>query len=534
MDGFDAVLLGTGGLGLFLLGMIVMTENLKKLAGNRIRTALFNFTKTPTSGALTGAITTAFIQSSSMTTVAAVGFVGAGLMTFTNSLGIIFGANIGTTITGWMVALLGFKISIGAFAYPIIFLGVLIHLFSKGKWAYIGLALAGFGLIFVAISTMQEAMLGMRDMIDLQNLPANDFFGQLQLLLLGLLFTIITQSSSAGVALTLTALFADLIQFEQAIILVIGMDIGTTFTTVIATIGGTVGAKRTGYSHMIYNLLTAVLALFLITPYINAWEWISETALKENHEIALVGFHTTFNLLGVILILPFTHYFARIIKKLFPKKSSDYRERLDIQLLKTPEFALTAVQNTLIDLIKALLNELNLLMNEHSIGKQSSHLKQLQQELDQTQIYLDNINLTHYESHRWKRLISMIHTVDHLQRLHERCEEESDRAQALKQFPTLSKFNLRLQEDILLLQELILQKSWSKAVTCTQELYHYIRQDTEAYRHKMVRHMGKGELSVDDCWDSLEAIRWIERVSKHLYRISFYLEKMLLDSTPET
>ena len=534
MDGFNALLLGTGGLGLFLIGMIVMTDNLKKLAGNRIRTALFNFTKTPTSGALTGAITTAFIQSSSMTTVAAVGFVGAGLMTFTNSLGIIFGANVGTTITGWMVALLGFKISIGDFAYPIIFLGVLIHLFSKEKWAHIGLAVAGFGLIFVAISIMQEAMLGMHDIIDLQKLPANDFFGKLQLLFLGLIFTIITQSSSAGVALTLTALFTHLIQFEQAILLVIGMDIGTTFTTVIATIGGTVGAKRTGYSHMIYNLLTAVLALFLITPYINAWEWVSQTALKENPEIALVGFHTTFNILGVILILPFTHFFARMIKRLFPKKSSDYTERLEIQLLKTPELALTAVQNTLIDLIKAMLNELNILMSEHALENQSSQLKQLQQELDQTQIYLDHINLTHYESHRWKRLISMIHTLDHLQRLHERCEEESDRAQALKQFPTLSKFNLRLHDDILLLQNHISNESWSQAVECTQKLYHYIRQDAEVYRHKMVQQMGKGELSVDDCWDSLEAIRWIERVSKHLYRISFYLEKMLLDSTLES
>ncbi len=530
VEEFSSVILTAGGLGLFLLGMVIMTESLKKLAGNRIRSALFSFTRTPATGALTGAITTAIVQSSSATTVAAVGFVGAGLMTFSNALGIVFGANIGTTVTGWMVVVLGFKLSVGTLALPMILLGTLMRLFAKDRWANTGFAIAGFGLIFVGISTLQDAMVGIRDMIDFSQLPANNLLGQLQLLLLGLVFTVLTQSSSAGVALTLTALFTGLIQFNQAAALVIGMDVGTTSTSLIATIGSTVGAKRTGYSHVIYNLFTAVMALLLIAPYIQALEWMSASILEENAEIALVGFHTLFNTLGVILILPFTQPFSRLIKRVIPKNSIEHTQRLEPQLLQTPELALRAVQNTLIDLSKVLLSELHLLMRTEPPQHFYSNLQQLQEELDQTQVYLDRIHLTHSLGHLWKRLVYMIHTLDHLQRLHERCEEESDRAEASKHFPVLSRFSQRLEQDVESLQNYIQKCQWDQSLKCTRQLYHFIRQDAETYRHKMVQKMGKGELNADQCWDSLEAIRWMERVSKHLYRISYYLEKMLLSS----
>lgn len=530
MHELGSVIYIAGGLSLFLLGMLIMTENLKKLASERIRTALFRFTKTPVTGAFTGAISTAVVQSSSATTVAAVGFVGAGLMTFSNALGIIFGANIGSTITGWMVVLLGFKLSIDMLAFPIILLGVLLRLFAKGKWAYTGLAIAGFGLVFVGIATMQDAMVGMRDMIDFSQLPANDLQGRLQLLLLGLVFTILTQSSGAGVALTLTAMFAQLIQFEQAAALVIGMDVGTTVTSFMATIGGTIGAKRTGYSHVIYNLMTAVLALFLLTPYIETLQWVSSTVLQDNPEIALVGFHTLFNTVGVVLVLPFTQPFSRLIKKLIPEKVSEHIYRLETQLLQTPELALRAVQDTLIDLNKALLSKLHAMMSKSRPKYFDSNLQQLQEELDQTQIYLDGIHLTHADGRHWKRLVSMIHTLDHLQRLHERCEEESDRAEASKQFPSLIRFSQRLEDDVESLQEYITKSQWNSGVRCARHLYHFIHKDAEAYRHKMVQQMGKGELTADQCRDSLEAIRWMERVSKHLYRISYYMEKMLLSS----
>lgn len=507
-----------------------MTDHLKRLAGDRIRAALFNYTKTPTSGAVTGAVTTALVQSSSATTVAAVGFVGAGLMTFTNSLGIIFGANIGTTITGWMVALLGFKFSIDALALPIIFVGAVMRLFLKGKWANLGLVLAGFGLIFVGIDTMQGAMQNMRDILDFSQLPANNLAGQLQLLLLGLIFTIITQSSSAGVAVTLTALFSGIIQFEQAAALVIGMDVGTTVTSLMATIGGSVNAKRTGYSHVIYNFATAALALLLITPYIATWEYFSEGAITENAEIALVAFHTLFNTIGVLLILPLTSQFERLMRWLVPQATEDSIKGLDYQLLEAPELALQAVQTTLVKLTKALLNELGFLMSRNPDKNFQSDLIQLQQDLDQTQFYLDSIHLTQQDSHVWNRLTAMIHILDHLQRLHERCEEEDDRAEASKQFVSLHSLSEQLDQDIRLLTSYIANNNWQSAVQITQQLYSQINEQAEDYRQTMVNDMGQGLISAEQCWDALEAIRWMERVSNHLYRISYYLQEALLES----
>ena len=530
MQAFNTFLLTAGGLGLFLLGMIIMTDSLKKLAGDRIRSALLRFTKTPATGALSGALATAIVQSSSATTLAAVGFVGAGLMSFSNALGIIFGANIGTTITGWMVVVLGFKFSIDSIASAIILIGVMMRLFASQKWHYIGLALAGFGLIFVGIDTLQAAMADLVEWVDFSQMPANTVTGLIQLVIIGMVFTTITQSSSAGVALTLTALFNDLIQFEQAVALVIGMDIGTTVKSLLAAIGGTVGAKRTGASHFVYNIMTAVMALFLITPYTQAWAFFSPTALEQHAEIALVGFHTLFNLLGVLLILPVSQPFARLIRKLIPQDKESHTQALDNQLLNTPELALNAVQTTLISLNKSLLSQLHGLLRNPSDTLIYSKLQSLQQELDQTQVYLDLIHLNHTQGNHWKRLVSMIHTLDHLQRLHERCEEESDRARASRHYSDLIDTSHQLEKDVIELHNLIGQKKWSQMVKLTRKLHHAIRQDSEGYRHRMVQQMGQGKLSAEQCQDALQAIRWMERVSKHLYRISYHMEKMLLNS----
>ncbi|QKI89316.1 Na/Pi cotransporter family protein [Thiomicrorhabdus xiamenensis] len=523
------LLLAGGGLGIFLLGMVIMTDSLKKLAGDKIRSALLRFTRTPTTGAITGAISTAIVQSSSATTLAAIGFVGAGLMSFSNSLGIIFGANIGTTITGWMVALLGFKFSIASIASLILLGGTLLYLFGSHKLKHAGMAIAGFALLFIGIDTMQHAMSGLVEFVDFSNLPANNLSGILQLLLIGLLFTAITQSSSAGVALTLTALFSGLLAFEQAIALVIGMDIGTTVKSLVAVIGGTTGAKRTGLSHVVYNLLTAVLALFLIIPYVSLWEWFSPDALYENAEIAVVGFHTLFNLLGVILILPFTKQFARLIIRMFPQDNI-YIDTFDPQLLNSPDLALNAVQQSLLMLSEELIDELKLIVSDPTSKRDPSKLQQLQQNLDQTQYYLDEIHLSHSDHHQWQRLVEMIHILDHLQRLHERCEEESDRAEASKQFPTLHQSAQRMAEDIQNFQYALARKEWQQNVVLTEALSRFMNQDAETYRHEMVERMGQGEINADQCWDSLEAIRWMQRVSHHLARLSLHLQQMVLQT----
>ena len=521
------ILKASGGLGLFLLGMIVMTEGLQSLAGDSMRNALIRFTKSPYSGASTGAISTAILQSSSATIVAAVGFVAAGLMTFPQSLGIIFGANIGTTITGWMVALLGFKLQLGTIVLPLILLGVMLKLFFKDKIASFGYTLAGFGLIFVGISLLQEGMSGFEGIITPENLPPSSLTGILKLVALGIIATLITQSSSVGVAATLTALYANAINFEQAAALVIGMDIGTTVTALIATIGGSVNVRRTGFSHVIYNLFTGVMAIFLITPYIFLWDTLVPGALIQNAEIALVAFHTLFNVLGVLIVLPFTSQFAHLIENMIPSKEPTFTEKLDKRLLKEPSLALEAARISAQDEFIALLQHINFLLGDLEYGKKSN-LSLLQSALDQTHHYIDEIDPKQGKDANWKKLISLIHILDHAQRLHERCEEEEYRARLVQKSPDLHTEHQHLITSNNKIISAMSSKRFSDAKNYAKTNKKLIIKSMEPYRNMIAEKMAKDEINIPVGTSKLEASRWLIRVSHHIARITFHMEKAVL------
>lgn len=495
-----------------------MTDGLRALAGSAIRAALMRFTRSPLSGAVTGAVSTAILQSSSATTVAAVGFVGAGLITFSASLGIIFGANIGTTITGWLVALLGFKLNLGTVILPVILVGTILRLFGNGRAANIGYALAGFGLIFVGISLMQQGMSGLTDIITPEALPADTLIGRLQLVALGILFTMITQSSSAGVAATLTALFVGAITFEQAAALVIGMDVGTTVTAVMASIGGSVAARRTGLSHVIFNLFTACGALILITPYTLLWEYLSPGALSSNAEIALVAFHTSYNTLGVMVILPFTGRFAHLIEKLVPDKKPSYTGRLGEGLLEQPALALTAVQASIHDELLALLRHVNAMLGDSLMGRRAD-LAELQAALDETYAYVDRIHLHETQGAEWERMLGIVHTLDHMQRLHERCEEEEDRAITARGSAELSDYGRTMVKTINGIFNDIETQSWTEAAERADKTAVYIHDQVEPLRQSILAKIASHEIDVPQGTGRLEAIRWLKRVSKHVARI---------------
>lgn len=515
-----------GGLGLFLLGMITMTDALKALAGDSIRAALMRFTRSPVSGAVTGATSTALLQSSSATTVAAVGFVGAGLMSFPSALGIIFGANLGTTITGWIVTLFGFKLKLSAVMLPCIFAGALLRLMFSGKTAAIGLAIAGFGLVFVGIDNMQDGMSSMRGMLDDLELTGDSYYDRIKLLGLGALFTIITQSSSAGIAAVLTALYADALTLGQGLSLVIGMDIGTTVTAVMATFGGSVGSKRTGYSHLIYNLLTGISAFLILTPYLMLWERISPEQLETNKQVVLVAFHSGFNLLGVMLILPFTRQFARMIEKLIPSSDAAYTERLDKTLLQEPTSAIEAVATTVNEEFNALLAQMQVLLNENH-SERGVNLDHLQEALDETHSYVDHISLQSPHSHR-TALVSIFHVLDHLQRLHERCDEEKSRAHRAR-----VAIELKEQHQILLdtgekLINLTANHEWKQARIVSEETNAKIHASLQPTRNEIMNAIADGSVDVPEATQSLEAIRWMNRVSFHLAQITLHLEKIYL------
>ena len=516
-----------GGIGLFLLGMIVMTDGLGSLAGSTIRTALMRFTRSPSTGALTGTVCTAVLQSSSATTVAAVGFVAAELITYPEALGIIFGANIGTTFTGWIVVILGFKLSLGKVFLPLVFVGATLRLFAKGRLGTIGYTVAGFGLIFVAIGFMQQSMSELQNIISFENLPPNTISGRLFLVGIGVVFTIITQSSSAGVVAALTALYAGLINFNQAATLVIGMDIGTTMTAVLATIGGSAAARRTGFSHLIYNLLTATGAFLLITPYTMLWNYAARGGIVGNAEIALVAFHTSFNFLGVIIILPFTNQFAGFMQTLIPDKVSLYTKQLDPALLESPGLALNSVQETIKIQSTALFRHVSAILGDKINGKRAE-LDELQSALNETRGFVDRISLKGTEGSNWERLVQIIHTLDHMQRLHERCEEEEDRAIAARETEELREECALLVRSIGEILGLIDQNKWVQAAKLAKETSKKIHAKVRPFRESVMSKVAQGKIDVYRGTGYFEAVRWLRRVGRHVQRICEHVEKSYL------
>lgn len=496
-----------------------MTDGLKLLAGDTMHRSMMIFTKSPLSGAITGALSTAVLQSSSATTVAAVGFVGAGIIPFSQALGIIFGANIGTTMTGWLVAILGFKLKLGTLMLPIVFLGVFLRLIRKDSWAYVGMAMAGFGLVFVGISVMQEGMSSLPSIINPQDLPSGSILENLKLVALGILATAITQSSSAGVAIAMTALVAGVIDFEQAASLVIGMDVGTTITAALATIGGSVGAKRTGLSHVIYNIFTALGALLLLTPYMLFIQTLYPEILTQDAGIALVGFHSSFNILGVIIVLPFTHKFAKMIERIVGTNTI-VEKKLDESLLDKSDQAISNVHYVLLYYAQVLFQEVENLLSQQK--KKKISLPQLQDELNTVQSYLEKVNVSKEEQQR-ERVIALLHALDHIQRLHERCDEDAIRAKRAFGDMETRHAGSELISALRDVKVLLESQRWLEAQKISDTLEDWTKKEEDIVRSKVIAKVASGAIDTYKATEIFESMRWMRRVSKHISHIVRYL-----------
>ena len=506
-----------GGLGLFLLGMLVMTDGLRGLAGDYLNRVLGRFTNSPLSGAATGAVSTAILQSSSATTVAAVGFVSAGLLTFPQALGVIFGANFGTTITGWMVALLGLNLKIGDLVLPLILFGVVLRLLGRGRIRQVGLAVAGFGLIFLGIAHLQQGMAAYQGLVTPADFPVDTVAGRLQLLAIGIAITLVTQSSSAGVAAALTAVYSGAISFPQAAAIVIGMDVGTTVTAALATIGGSAETRRTGYSHVIYNLLTAVMALLLLTPYTLVWQTFADGALAAHAEIALVAFHSLFNLLGVVLVLPFAAQFARMMTRLVPTPADPVVDRLDRNLLQNPDVALDNVVLILDDEIRTTLDLLTALLARNR--PEADELARLAHHLDALHAFVDRIHLQPEQARDWQRLNAAIHLLDHLQRLYERCEREPERALNLAGAAALSLQAEHVSATIANARADIDTDDFADAERVMQVVAEQLRTEATELRTQIMAEVAAGRLDVPEGTRRLQSVRWLRRVTYHVWRV---------------
>jgi len=334
-----------GGLGLFLLGMGLMTDGLKLAAGPALHRILAGATRTRAHALGSGMLVTAFVQSSSAVTVAAIGFVNAGMLGLGPALWVLFGANVGTTMTGWIVALVGLKFKVEALAMPLAGLGALLRLTGEGRRSgAVGTALAGFGLLFMGIALLQQAFAGLASQI---SLPQGE--GSLAVLAqlgVGLLMTVLMQSSSAAMAITLTAAQGGLIDLPGAAAVVIGANIGTTVTALLAAVGATPNARRAASAHVIFNLLTGAIALLLL-PWLIAALGLARQALGLPPDPAskLALFHTVFNLLGVLLMWPLASRLTRWLQQRFRAREEDEAQPrfLDDTVLAVPTLALDAL-----------------------------------------------------------------------------------------------------------------------------------------------------------------------------------------------
>ena len=513
-----------GGLGLFLVGVILMTDGLRAVAGELMRRALTRFTRSPASGALTGAVSTAILQSSSATTVAAVGFVGAGLLSYPQALGVIFGANLGTTITGWMVALLGFKLDLGSLLLPAILLGALLHLFGRERHRAAGLALAGFGLIFAGIDVMQSGMAGLEGRLTPAVFPDNSWVGRLQLLAVGMLITVITQSSSAGVAAALTAVHGRVMEFEQAAALVIGMDVGTTATALVATLGGSADTRRTGYSHVVYNLFTGAMAFVFLLPYVALWQWLAPGLLYQQAELALVGFHSLFNLLGVLLVLPLAAQFARLMMWLVPAPEEAFTENLDRQLLRDPTVALEALHLSLGRILHALLHYTVALLRDQPSAQVDRH-RELGEAIERCQRFVDDIHLRPTAAQEWQALLACMHMIDHLQRLHHRLADRQTAQRWQEKGPPLHS-GVVFDDGCRQLLKLVSSGQWSEATQQAAAFAESCERDTEQAREQLMADIAEGRENTVNGDHYLDALRWQRRSARHLARCLWYYQRL--------
>ncbi|MGW8287505.1 MAG: Na/Pi cotransporter family protein [Desulfobulbales bacterium] len=343
------------GLGIFLFGMSMLEYAIRILSGKTFRRMIRLYTNGRLRAIGSGTLVTAIIQSSSAVSLMVLAFVGAGVMSMQNAIGVIMGSNIGTTLTVWIVAIIGFKLKIESFALPFIAIGGLGLIFSdsseKPRLYQLCRLLIGFGFLFLGLDYMKSSVENVGQNFDLSLVPD---YGLWLYLLVGTLLTAIMQASAASIAVVLTALHTGLITFDIGVAMVIGANVGTTITVILGALGGIPAKKRVALSHLIFNVITGVVAFFSITGLI--WVVSRFVDIQTNAVMGLALFHTLFNIIGVIIFFPFIGLLANLLYKIFP----DYKPVLTVYINNTPTEIIEAATSALRKEILHLLHECQL------------------------------------------------------------------------------------------------------------------------------------------------------------------------------
>ncbi len=436
-----------GALGIFIFGMKIFSDGLQKVAGNKLRSILKGMTKNRLSGILTGFGATTITQSSTTTTVMVVSFVNAGLITFIESTGVIMGANIGTTVTAWMVSIFGFQMKITPVAISLI--GIFFpFLFVGGdKLKNTAEAMIGFGILFIGLEFIKEAVPNIQDNPEmfaaLDSFTGFGFASIIIFVFVGTLLTLLTQSSSAATAITLVMLFQGWINFPIAAAMILGENIGTTVTANIAAIVGNVHAKRAARFHLIFNLIGVIWMLFLINPFLIGIDAIMQKFVPEVGSIfddsqearaaATLGlslFHTTFNILNVSLLFGFVPAIIRLVERI-QKDKSDGDDAFRLQyisggLMSSPELSIAQAHKE-IELFGKLIEKMHFSFTGLLMKKPKKNQKFLKKIAKREQItdnielevseYLTRLSGTNLSVDATRRVRSMLSIVNDLERV---------------------------------------------------------------------------------------------------------------------
>jgi len=398
--GFFDLLRLIGALGFFIYGMKVMSDGIQKVAGGKMREILEAMTSNRFKGVLTGFLITSLIQSSSATTVMVVSFVNAGLLNLVEAIGVIMGANIGTTLTAWLISIFGFKFKIATIALPIIAIGFPMLFFSSNRWKSTGEVFIGFALLFMGLDELKNAVPDLREnpeMLEfLSAFTGKGILSTLFFVVVGTLLTIVVQSSSAAMALTLTLVFKGVIPYDVAAAIVLGENIGTTITANLAALVANVHAKRAARAHFIFNV-------FGVTWMVIAFPWflklidvmwmpvqnlvfsLNPGAELNEQELKLSLFHSMFNIVNVLILFWFATIIAKVVTKMVPSKGDDLEFHLEFigrGLVQTPEISLEQVEKEMLKFAKLNrdgIRAVNELINETERRAQNQLLEKIQQ-----------------------------------------------------------------------------------------------------------------------------------------------------------
>lgn len=535
MDWQDLIFKFVGGLGIFLFGIKYMSDGLQKTAGDRMRQIIEKYTTNPLMGVLIGIVVTVLIQTSSGTTVMAIGLVNAGLMTLRQAIGIIMGANIGTTMTAFIIGL-----KIEDYALPVIAAGAILQFFFKKKNVqYIGQVLFGFGMLFLGLSTMSS---GVKPLSNLQLF--HDFIAQLSVnpllgVFVGTVFTVIIQSSTAAIGILQTLAGEGMIELREALPVLFGDNIGTTITAVLASIGATLAARRAAAVHVIFNLLGAALFIIALRPVHDLISWLgSITHADIRMQIAYA--HGFFNISNVIIQLPFVGVLAYIVTKLIPGevKTLEFTAKyLDKRLLNNPSVGLGQAKHEILRMgsiaRESLQDATNYFLTRDEEARDMSVQKEklinmLDRKITEYMVSLQQASLNEQESTKASILMQSINDIERIGDHAENIMELADYSESKKvEFSeeAMGELNQMIQkaDELIMLALDALDKHDPDKANMVLEKEEELDEMEKTYRKNHIRRLNQNLCSGNSGAVFLDILSNLERVGDHSKNIAQYV-----------